>query len=228
MTKSKNILPAREYWTADQLQQMTDLYPHHRTADIEAQIGRPAASIYSKAKILGLKKSAEFLASGQAGRLDGVRGGQTRFKPGSTSWNKGSHYIAGGRSAETRFKPGHRGGRAAEVYVPVGTERVRDGYLTRKINEDMPLHKRWRAVHLLDWEAVNGPVPKGHIVAFRDGDKSNRSMGNLELVSRVEWMLRNTVHNLPKEVVEVVRLRAVVVRKINRIQKDANEQRDHC
>jgi hypothetical protein len=41
-------------------------------------------------------------------------------------------------------------------------------------------------------------------------------------------MRRNMIHNLPKEIVEVARLRAVLVRKINkRLKKEGpDEQRD--
>lgn len=82
MTKSRGILPPRQFWTDEQIQMLKGLYPDHRAADIAPQIGRSERSIYSMAKILGIKKSEAFLMSGMAGRLDGVRGGATRFKKG--------------------------------------------------------------------------------------------------------------------------------------------------
>ena len=103
-------------------------------------------------------------------------GRPTRFHADQTPWNKGIPYDAGGRSRETRFRPGQRQGRALALWQPVGSLRINaDGYLQRKINDDKPYYKRWRAEHLIVWEAAHGPLPKGHAVIFRDGDKMNVS-----------------------------------------------------
>lgn len=42
--------------------------------------------------------------------------------------------------------------------------------------------KRQREIHRLVWEAFNGAVPVGFFVSFKDGDKSNSSLANLELL----------------------------------------------
>lgn len=222
MTKSRGIRPSKAPWSEEHLQLLRELYSDHRTADIARRIERSERSIYSKAQQLGLKKSEAFLASGLAGRLDGVRGGATRFKKGHVTWNKGTNFTSGGRSAETRFKPGHRGGKAAELYQPIGTERIsKDGYLERKINDDMPLQKRWRAVHLLVWESAHGSVPPGHAVSFKDRNKQNTALENLELVSRAELMRRNSYHQYGPEIAKLVQLRGAVTRQINKREKKA-------
>jgi hypothetical protein len=155
-------------------------------------------------------------------RRDDHPGQATQFQKGQTPWNKGTHYTAGGRSAETRFKPGERRGVAVNLYKPIGSERIsKDGYLERKINDGLPLQKRWRAVHLIEWEAINGPLPAGHAIAFKDGDKTNRAPDNLELITRAELMRRNTVHNYPKEIAKLVQLRGALVRQINRKTRKA-------
>jgi hypothetical protein len=85
----------------------------------------------------------------------------------------------------TRFKPGVRQGVATRLYKPIGTERVtRDGYRERKINDDLPLQRRWRALHLVEWEAVNGPLPAGHALKCLDGDKTNTAPSNWACVPR--------------------------------------------
>lgn len=212
----------RHHWTADQIAFLEAHYADHRTAWIAERLGMDQKRVYQKANAMGLRKSYAFLSSEQSGRLqrEDHRGRQTRFHAGHTPWNKGLSWDSGGRSHETRFKPGHRGGIAAEVYKPVGTERIsKDGYLERKIHDDMPLQRRWRAVHLIVWEAANGPLPKGHAVVFRNGDKRDIRLENLELVTRAELMRRNTRHNLPPEINEVIGLRAALVRKINKRTK---------
>jgi len=122
----------------------------------------------------------------------------------------------------TRFQPGHVGGRAAEVYQPIGTERItRDGYLERKIHDGLPRQSRWRAVHLLLWEEANGRVPPGHAIAFRDGDKRNLDLVNLHLVSRAELMRRNSCHNYGPEMARLVQLKSAIARQINKREKQS-------
>lgn len=221
MTKSRGILPKRERWTNKQLALLREWYPHKPAEELQKIVGRDVPSIYAKANKLGLKKTPEYLAGPHACRLrrDDNPGLESRFKPGHEPWNKGKKGVVTG-GEQTRFKKGFRGGRALERYQPIGSERVtKDGYLQRKVNDDLPLQRRWRAVHVIVWEEANGPLPHGHVVIFKDGNKRNLELDNLELVSRSELMRRNTIHNLPKEVVEVVQLRGALKRKINRLEK---------
>jgi hypothetical protein len=38
--------------------------------------------------------------------------------------------------------------------------------------------------HRLVWELANGPIPIGHIVHHKDGNRRNNDLSNLELMSR--------------------------------------------
>ena len=219
---SENIT-LRHRWTEGEIELLTRLYPATLTAEIAKQLGMSVKQIYSKAKLLSLKKSEAYLASPSAGRLHrgGNAGSSTRFQKGQPTWNKGMKGLdIGGR--ETRFKPGNRSGKAVELYRPIGAERIsKDGYLERKINDDMPLQKRWRAVHLLMWEAANGPLPPGHAVTFKDGNKQNITLENLALVSRSDLMRRNSYHQYGPEIATLVQLRGAVTRQINKKEKRA-------
>jgi len=86
-----------------------------------------------------------------------------------------------------------------------------DGYIKRKIAEP----KTWVYVHRCEWERARGPIPKTHALTFKDGNKANVSLDNLELRSKREMMLRNSVHNLPPELVQVIQLQGALQRKIN-------------
>lgn len=106
------------------------------------------------------------------------------FERGQASWNKGLHYTAPG-SEKGWFRKGERRGVAVKLYKPIGTERLsKDGYLERKIHDGMPLQSRWRAVHLVNWEAVNGPLPKGICLKCLDGERSNLAPDNWEAIPR--------------------------------------------
>jgi hypothetical protein len=132
---------------------------------------------------------------------------------------------APGRMKETQFKKGERRGVAVRLYRPIGTERIsKDGYLERKVNDDLPLQRWWRAVHLLVWEAAHGRVPKGHAIVFRNGDKRDIRLDNLQCISRRELMARNTVHNLPKPLAETIQLLGALNRQIRRRTRVHEEQ----
>lgn len=222
-------MTTRCIWTPEMEARLIELYATHSGPEIAAALGLDLKQIQYKTQKLGLRKSREWIAArARQAMLDpNHRARRSQFQAGQQAWNKGTHYAAGGRSAETRFKKGHRGGKAAQLYQPIGTERIsKDGYLERKIHDGLPLQRRWRAVHLLVWEAANGPLPAGHAVCFRDGNKRNIALDNLELVSRADLMRRNTVHNLPKEVAINVQLLGALKRQLNKRMK-ADEHENH-
>ncbi|MDR1902790.1 MAG: HNH endonuclease [Treponema sp.] len=86
-------------------------------------------------------------------------------------------------SIKAQFKPGC----LHPLYKPLGTEKKRDGYTMIKIAEP----NVWDYKHRQLWEAANGPVPKGHMVIFADGNISNLELNNLLLVSKREFGVMN-------------------------------------
>lgn len=182
---------------------LAELYSDEPNATLARIFGRSENSIDNQATVLGLKKSDAYMATNPG-----------CFKAGITPWNKGHHYVTGGRSAETRFKKG----RKPQTWQPIGHERVCDGYLQRKVTDTGYSPRDYRPVHHLVWEKHHGrPIPEGHAVAFRDGNARNFDPGNLELITRAELMRRNSYHtNLPPELAQIVQLRGVLTRKINR------------
>lgn len=220
MTKSRGILAPRIKWTDEQIATLRSLYPNFKTADVATTLGRPAGRVYQKANSLGLKKSAEYLASPAACRLrrgDNV-GAAHRFQPGQAAWNKGTNFISGGRSSETQFKPGV----GPHNTLDIGSYRIsKDGTLQRKISNDKGnSSKRWRGVHELVWTAANGPLPSGHIVVFKPGQRTDKleeiTIDRVECITLADNMRRNTVHNYPPEIAKLVILRGALNRQINK------------
>jgi hypothetical protein len=219
----------RRLWSAADDKALRLAYPETPTAALAKRLRRTPTAIYARADRLGLTKSAAYLAGPQACRLrrgDNVGAG-TRFAAGHVPANKGLRRPGWfrGRMRETQFKRGERRGVALRLWKPIGTERVsKDGYLERKINNDLPLQRRWRAVHLILWESVHGPVPKSHAVAFRNGDKADIRLDNLELITRRALMARNTIHNLPEPLARTVQLLGALNRQIRRRTHGAAQQ----
>lgn len=208
-------------WTRAEVSVLRELYPDMTGAAMAYCLDRPIRSVYMKAAELGLRKSAEFLASDRSGR---VRRGKedprmvgTRFGKGHEPWNKGASWDSGGRSSETRFKPGTM----PHNHKPIGHERINvDGYRERKVAEP----KTFRAVHVLLWEEHLGPVPKGFAVIFKNRDKTDIRIDNLALVSRADLMRRNSYHRYPQPIPQLIQLRGALNRQINRRQREEQDR----
>jgi hypothetical protein len=216
----------KRLWSQADDQLLRRRYPFEPTHALARELRRSVIAVSHRALAkLGLRKSEAYLASPAACRLrrgDNV-GAATRYPKGHIPANKGlrrpGYSIGRGRMQQTQFKKGHLGGRAAEVIKPIGFERIsKDGYLERKISNAMPFQRRWRAVHLLIWEAANGPLPKGHAIRFRNGDKTDRRLENLTLVTRGALMKRNSIHavlppTLKKAVYGLIHLKRQISRQ---------------
>lgn len=219
----------RHQWTAAEDALLRRRYPDEQAAAIARDMGFRVSQVHQRAAKLGLHKSEAFKESDRSGRI--ARGRQHpnmiahRFPKGHVPANKGLRRPgwAPGRMGETQFKKGQLSGRAREVVQPIGAERLnKDGILQRKVNNDLPFQRRWKAVHTIVWEAARGPVPRGHVVVFRDHNRRNFDLANLELVSWQENMRRNSYHNrYPKEVARLIQLKGALNRKINRKTRQA-------
>lgn len=148
-----------------------------------------------------------------------------RFKKGHVPVNKGTHPPTVGRMAETQFKHGH----LPHNTKPIGYERItKDGYIEVKIAmrpSRKDCNDNFILKHRLVWEQANGPIPKGYIVAFKDGDKTNCDIGNLALITMAEnvTMMRRNLRSDNPELTETGILLAraeVTARKRKKGRKD--------
>jgi hypothetical protein len=211
-------------WTPEQDAVLRARYAGERTDDIARDLGMSLDRVYNRAHRLGLHKDDQFQRSEASGRMQRAdhRGREYWYPKGHVPANKGQRRPGwhAGRMRETQFKKGELSGRAKQLLKPIGTERTsKDGYLERKINNDLPMQARWRAVHLVLWEEHNGPVPSGHAVVFVNGNKRDIHIENLALITRAELMRRNTLHNYPKEIVQCIQLQGAIKRQINKRSK---------
>jgi len=222
MTKSRGIRAPRMAWTDQQIEAIRSRYPHERTDNIARDLGIPAAKVYSKAAWMGLSKTPEYLASPDAQRLrrgDNV-GAACRFQKGHVPANKGVKGISYPGMEPTQFKKGQK----PHTWKPIGTERLsKEGYLQRKVADTGYPPRDWVGVHILLWREHHGEIPAGHIIKFKDGNKQNIAIENLECISQADNMRRNSFHNYPKEVAQLIQLRSAVQRQINKRSKQ-NEQ----
>lgn len=217
MTRSRGINNPKKFWTEDELVILTHIYPTTFTATIAKFFNCRLDQIYRKADALNLKKNRWYQDSPMAQRLrtNSEIGIPYRFKKGQVSANKGKKCISHPNMVPTQFKPGQR----PHTWREIGSERItKDGYIQLKMTDTGYPPRDWKGVHIVIWERLHGmPMPKSHMVAFRDGNKTNFAPENLELLSRSENMSRNTYHRYGKDIAQIYQLKGAITRQINKM-----------
>lgn len=106
------------------------------------------------------------------------------FVKGEAPMNKGKKMPFNANSAATRFKPGT----APPNQRPLWSTRIgKDGYIEMKVPARNPHtgHKtRFMHAHRWNWEAVNGPLPRGMCLKSIDGNRQNVAAENWEAIPR--------------------------------------------
>jgi HNH endonuclease len=216
-------------WSERDIEILRKLYPHRSTAAIARRLRCSPHRVYAKAAHLRLEKTKEYLDSPEACRLrrgDDI-GAAFRFAKGHVPANEGLRRPGWyrGRMRETQFKKGVRTGIAAKLWKPIGTILAdREGYLRIKVRERTSYAEEpgwhpnvWPLLSHHVWQQHHGPIPNGHLVVFKDRDRSNCVIENLELITLAENMRRNSVHKLPPELKQVIQLNGVLKRQIRRL-----------
>jgi HNH endonuclease len=215
----------RRRWTKREERILRELYPDTKSEKLARRFGVRLHVLYQHARRLGLRKSSEYLRSPEALFL--VRnpelGAKYRFPKGHVPANKGLRRpgYAPGRMASTQFRKGQQ----PINTFPMWSFRMVDGYLMLKTGKvHTPPCSGWEYVHKLIWEQANGPVPDWRVARlwWKDGDHSNCSLSNLELLSSVEHMRRTTIHNLPPALKQVIQLTGALKRKIRNREEKLN------
>lgn len=128
----------------------------------------------------------------------GISSGLTgRFQKGHVPRNKGKRMSAEqyDKACRTMFKKGN----VPENRVPIGTEKEKaDGYVWVKV-QDGQLNRNWKLKHVVIWEKEHGPLPKGKVVTFLDGNARNFDIDNLAAVSKAVNARLNQNHLRYKE-----------------------------
>lgn len=116
-----------------------------------------------------------------------------RFKKDSIPFNKGipqSEWMSeeGMNNCKvTQFNKDKTINNANYNLKAVGDEHIdSDGYIRVKVGYDTgnKAQRFWKFKHHLVWEQHYGPVPKGHMIIFLDGNPLNCDISNLKCVAR--------------------------------------------
>ena len=187
-------------------------YPFEPTKKIADDLGLSEGSVYNRAYAMGIKKDPVYLRSTQY--PPGYLGGKaTQFQKGQTPPNKGQKMSKDvyDKVEKTMFKKGNK----PMNTQPIGTIHQRKDtggkmYLYIKLADS-----KWQLLNRYTWEQHNGPIPKGMVVVYKDGNYLNNDINNLIMITKKENMARNTIQRLPKELQQVIRLKCKLIKKIN-------------
>lgn len=204
-------------WTQEEIDTLSRLYPNHYASEIAEILGRGISSIHCKAQALGLESSREKIQRTGYEASKSPASIAARFKKGSMPLNKGKKVSPEvySKMQPTMFKKGQ----TPLNHRDVGSERVNvDGYIEIKVAEP----NRWRLKHRVIWEQVNGAIPKGFNVQFKNHNSQDCRIDNLYLISKAEQMAKENSFwaKYPKEIQEIIHLKGVVNRAIHKAEKN--------
>ena len=204
-------------WTQEEIEILSRLYPNHYAREIAGILGRGVSSIHCKALALGIESSREKNQRAGYEASKSPASIAARFKNGSVPLNKGKKVSPEiyAKMQPTMFKKGQ----TPVNHRNVGSERVNvDGYIEIKVAEP----NRWRLKHRVIWEQVNGAIPKGFNVQFKNHNRQDCRIENLYLISKAEQMAKENSFwaKYPKEIQEIIHLKGVVNRAIHKAEKN--------
>lgn len=204
-------------WTQQEIDTLTRMYPNHYAREIADILGRGISSIHCKANYLGLESSLE--KNQRAGYETSKKPASiaTRFQKGSVPLNKGKKVSPEvySKIQPTMFKKGS----TPVNHRDVGAERVNVyGYIEIKVSEP----NTWRLKHRVMWEQVNGTIPMGYNVQFKNHNPLDCRIENLYLISKADQLAKeNSFYaKYPKKIQEIIRLKGVVNRAIHKAEKN--------
>ncbi len=174
--------------TPEQDNQIRDLYLKVPIKRLARQIGIGESALRMRMKRLNLLIPREIIEQ---------RITDARIKKGNIPVNKGKKQVDYmspeqiAKTAATRFKKGQINHNS--LYD--GCIRVRHDHPERggKPHKYIRISKGvWKELQHYNWEQVNGPIPKGHILACLDGDPLNCDPSNWEMITMGENARRNS------------------------------------
>ena len=220
----KDFVPMGKFTTNHIEDILIMCYADEDTKALSAELGISIDRIYRIATKLNLKKSKEYLDNWNlSGRGRMIESGKPyRFKKGHKSFNIGKNpkdYMKPEKYAlmqRTQFKKGQKvHNEKHDGAISIRRDKTGVTYMYIRIAKG-----KWILYHQKIYQDAYGPIPKNHIIVFRDRNPLNVSLDNLECITRQENMHRNAIHRLPEEIKSTIR----VLTKLKKTLKHGKKQ----
>lgn len=219
----KDLEPMVKY-TTSLINKLKKRYPNKDTKELADELGLPIDRIYYIANKYGIKKSKAYLDNWRlSGRGRMIEHGKAhRFIKGHMSWNKDKSpkdYMptkSYEKITKTQFKKGG---------LPPNTKH--DGAISLRHDKTGVSYyyiriakAKWMLLHQKIYQDAHGPIPKNHIIVFKDRNPLNVTLENLECITREENMHRNSFHRLSPEIKQTIK----VLTKLKKTIKNGKKQ----
>lgn len=205
-------------FTAEEDQFLKDNYMQVPAASMSRMLGRSKSAAPQRMKVLGLIVPEGIIEQFKQ---------DSRLKKGNCPFNKGKRQpefmssLAIERTKGTRFSKGQcPHNTKSDFDISVRTDKTGITYKYIRISLG-----KWVPFHRYTWQQVNGEIPKGRKLVFKDANSLNCELGNLELLTAGELMKRNSLHNYPKPIAQAIQLRGVVNRQIKKHIKRLKDEK---
>ncbi|MFC4922848.1 MULTISPECIES: hypothetical protein [Delftia] len=155
-------------WDAAEVKLLHDIYPSMGASAVSSIIGRAQTAVLKKAQKIGIQmgnrvsltrrrwteEEADFLKSSI---------GIMTLEDIAKKLDRSLHSIDNRISDNGTKNPNAKCIR----HLPIGTERISRGKIFRKVALTGVRRIDWKRVEVIEWEAINGPVPEGMVLIGR-------------------------------------------------------------
>ena len=190
-------------------------YPFESTALLAKDLGLTISQVYNIAWFYKIHKDPIYLKTAASGRYKaGMRSGEAfQFKPGHIPKNKGVKMPA---EIYEKVKPTmYKKGSKPHNTKPVGTIHNRADKTGRLYQYIKIKDSQWELLQRHVWTQANGEIPKGCVINFIDGNFMNCELSNLQVKTRGEMAIMNSIHRYPAEVRDLIKLTNKLKSKTN-------------
>lgn len=196
------------------------LYPTVPSRALCDYLGYTTSQLYNRVFNMGIKKNPRIKYL-QNKKLSLKAGTKSRWQPGHVPHNKGKKMSSElyNKVAPTMYKDGHKPHNTREANaISIRYDKSGRPYSYTKVKDSL-----WVLTHRLVWESIYGPIPKGYVVRFKDGNNLNIHIENLECIPMRENAIRNSIQRFPDELKKVIRLKSKLNKTIKNHGKKRNE-----
>lgn len=199
-------------FTNEEYKYIQQHYIDKTITNIAKDLGRHLGSVAGRMRFLGLSIPAHIIAERK--RIPPkVRKGC--FKKGDIPYNKGKKMDPKtySKCRKTMFQPGHEPHNTKHNGA-VSIRKDHKGILYKHIRIEKG---KWEPLHRKVWEDAYGPIPEGMIIVFKDKNQFNCDIENLEMISKEENMIRNSIMRYPEGL-------RTAIKRVRKIEKLTNKK----
>lgn len=212
------------HWSPAEIQVLREKYQTTGAKGVATLIGRASTAVSKKAQKLGLRINRKFTRTQR--HRDWTKEDEEFLKSAVTTMTKqaiAAHLNRTEPAISMRLhllrlvKEDCLSGRR---HAPIGTERVYRGRRERKVAATGVRRLDWKRVEVIEWEAINGPIPEGMLLV----SPKLSHFGEQRLVTRSEIPMLSAYDQMSDEIRSLLKTKSQISQALRRIEKLHPEQ----